>query len=215
MDFSTSNAGANQPVKVSISARLIPFFAYIIPAFSGALSSLYLVGILQVLGQNETAGLYAISGGLIESTYPVLIALYLAALLGFGVIVMLIVRMVMQTQKASPSSWFFLLGGLLCLAPAVLFLEAESLIIEVLINPQPSIGIATIASNISLLSILSIVSALAAFLIVIVLSVLPFSSRSKPKWSPLIAALLVEILIIGLAIFFQLRLLWLYKLLNL
>ena len=211
MDSAKSNAEITGRFKVSMSTRLTAFFGYIIPTFGGAISALYLIGMLRALRQSETAGFSAVMAGLTEVTIPVLIALYLGTFLGLAVIITIIVRMVVQTRKSSPSSWFLLLNGLLCLVPAILFLEAESMIIEVLLNPGKSSGIAGAASTINLYSMLSIAAAGAVFLIFMVLSLLPFSSRSKPKWSPLIAAVLIEILIIGLTIFFQLRLKWLYQ----
>jgi len=58
---------------------------------------------------------------------------------------------------------------------------------------------------------LSIASTLVTFIVLLVMSVIPFSTSSKPRWSPLIFAILIEILIIAAAVAFQLRFLWLYK----
>jgi hypothetical protein len=127
------------------------------------------------------------------------------------VIVVLVIRMIVQTKTASPPSWFFLLCGILCLVPAVFFAEAESLIIEVLIDLRNSNGIAGVASNINLFSILSIAAAPVVFILLLAISVIPFSSKVKPKWSPLITAIIVEILIIAITIAFQWRVLWLNK----
>lgn len=212
MESPIMNVGANQPkLKVSISARLTAAFAYLIPAIGGALSSLYLMNVLRALRNAENAGITVVLVSLAESTVPALASLYLAAFCGFIVIIVLIARMLMQTKTASPASWFFVLCGFLFLVPAGLFFEAESMIIEVLTTPVDSAGIAGVASNVNLFLILSIASTLFTFIFLLVMSVIPFSTSSKPRWSPLIIAILIEILIIAAAIAFQLRFLWLYK----
>src|SRR6187549_781951 len=123
MESPIMNVGVNQPkFKVSITARLIAAFAYMIPALGGALSSLYLMNVLQAMRQAETAGRTAVLLGLAESTVPVLGSLYLGVVSGFVVIIVLIARMIMQTRTASPSGWFFVVCGFLFLVPAGLFL---------------------------------------------------------------------------------------------
>ncbi len=198
-------------LKTSISTRLIAALAYIIPAIGGALSSYMLIIMLQLLRQNETAGIQAVMQSMSEAMIPALGSLYLGIIGGFVVIIVLIVRMFMQTETASPSSWFFIFCGFLFLVPAGLFFEAESMIIEVLIAPMVSTGIGEVASTISLFLILSIVSAFLVFIIMLAMSVIPFSARSKPKWSPLITATAIEFLLIATVVVFQLRFLWLYQ----
>ena len=149
MESPNMNVGTEQSkLKVSISARLMAAFAYLIPAIGGALSSLYLMDVMRALRNAESAGIGAVMAGLSESTVPALGALYLAAVGGFIVIIVLIVRMIMQTKTASPASWFFVLCGFLFLVPAGLFFEAESMIIEVLTAPVDSTGIAEVGSNV-------------------------------------------------------------------
>jgi len=212
METPYMNAGAIQPnLKVSISARLIAGLSYMIPVIGGALSSLYLMRVLQALKASENAGRMAVLNALAESTIPALGSLYLGVIGGLIVITVLIIRMFMQTKTASPWSWFFILCGFLLLVPAGLFFEAESMIIEVLTAPVSSTGIAGVASNVSLFLISSVALALFLFILMLVVSVVPFSARSKPRWGPLICAILVELLIIAAAVAFQLRFLWLYK----
>lgn len=212
MEVPLTNIEANpSKLKVAISPRLIAAVAYLLPSIGGVLSSLYLMNVLRAMGENIGAGIDTILVALAESIVPALVSLYLAAFGGFIVIIVLISRMLMQTKTASPPVWFFVLCGLFFLIPAGSFFEAESLIIEILIAPSASTGIAEVASNISLFLILSIGSAVVVFLILLVISVVPFSVRSKPKWSSLIAAIFIEFLIIAVVVAFQLRFLWLYK----
>lgn len=203
--------GDQSRFKTSISTRLIAAFVYMIPAVGGALSSLYLINFMQALRNNETAGLTTLFKGLTESTTPALGSLYFGAFCGLLVIVVLIVRMFIETTTASPSSWFFIFCGFLFLVPAGLFFEAESMIIEALTIPDSSTNIAQVGANVSSLLILSVASTVVVFMVMLIMSVIPFSTASKPKWSSLITAIFVEFLIIAAAIAFQLRFLWLYK----
>lgn len=206
------NGAGNLPkLKVSISARLIPALLYTIPAIGGALSAIYLMRLMQSLRYAETAGIEFLLRGTMSSTIPVLGSLYLGAVCGIIVIALLIARMLMQTKTAAPPGWFFVLCGMFCLVPALLFMEAQSLIIEIFTLPSSSLGIAAVASNISLFMMLSLVAALIVFILLTVAAVLPLSSRKPVKWSPLIMATVIEILLIAAAVAFQLRYLWLSK----
>src|SRR5215203_1897524 len=114
METPYMNPGAIQPnLKVSISARLIAAFSYMIPLIGGALSSLYLMNVLRALKASENAGRIAVLNALAESTIPALGSLYLGVIGGLIVFIVLIFRMFMQTKTASPSSWFFILCGFL------------------------------------------------------------------------------------------------------
>ena len=203
MDASIWNAEENQPrLKVSVTARLIAALSYTIPAIGGALSSILLMRVLRALRNNESAGINAIMTGMKEAAFPSTVALYLAAICGIAVIVVLVVRMTTETETASPPSWFFLIGGILWLLPVGLFWKAELLILEVL-SPGSSIGaggLASVGADVSRLLMLSVIAAPVVFIILIVASVLPLSSQSKSKWSSLIAATVIEIVLIATAI---------------
>lgn len=210
MNNSLMNDGTALTIsKVSVSARLIPALIYTIPAIGAALSAFLFINVLGALKSSESAGFTAIMRGLAESSYPMLGSLYLQIILGIAIIAILIIRMTMQTKTASPSSWFFIVSGILCLIPLVLLAEAQSMIIEVLISPRNSSGIALIASTISSLLMLTIAAAPIIFVILSAISLIPFSTKKRPKWSPLITAILVESLFIIAAIAFTMRLLWL------
>jgi hypothetical protein len=198
-------------VKVSISARLIAALVYLIPVLGGALSSLFLINVMRAMKNNEAFGRGAVFAALTKSMFPSLGGLYLGILGGVVVIIILIVRFFMQTKTTSPSLWFFILCSFLFLVPSGLFFEAQSMIIEVFISPVISTGIGGIASNINLLLILSVAAMLFIAIFLIVMSVVPFKTISKPKWSPLIGAIILEILMIAAAVAFQLRFLWLFN----
>lgn len=203
MDASTLKAGENHPrLKVSFTARLLTALSYSIPAIGGALSSFLLIRVFQALSANQTAGLSAIMAGVKEASLPAIISLYLGAGCGIIVIVVLVVRAFMQTKTASPSSWFFVIGGILCLLPAALFWKAKWMVIEVL-SPGSSIGaggMASVGAEVSQWSMLSVITAPIVIIILIILSVLPLSSRSRPKWFPLLSAIAIEVLLIAAAV---------------
>ncbi len=203
MNASMLNAEENQSrLKVSITARLIAVLTYTIPIIGGALSSILLIRVFRVLREAETAGIGAVMGGMKEAAVPVIISLYLAAICGIAVIIFLIARMFMQTKTASPPFWFFAVGWILCLVPAALFWKAQWLVIEVL-SPGSSVsagGIGGVGAEISQWLMLSVIAAPVVFILLVVISVIPFSSKSDPKWSSLIAAAMIEILLIATAV---------------
>lgn len=189
-------------LKVSIIARLIAALWFAVPVLGGALSSILLINVFQALRKAENAGIDAVMGGLKEASAPVTVALYLAAFGGLVVIIVLIIRMISQTKTASPPGWFFAIGGVLCLLPAGLFWKAKWLVIEVL-SPGSSVsqgGIGSVGAEISQWLVMSVIAAPVVLILLVAASVIPFSARSKPKWSPLIAAALIEILLLATAI---------------
>jgi len=203
MDASMLNAEENQPrLRISVIARLIATFTYIIPAIGGALSSILLMRVFRALAANESAGIDAVMGGMKEASLPAIISLYLAALCGIVVIIVLVVRMIVQTETASPPIWFFAIGGILCLLPAGLFWKAQLMVLEVL-SPGSSIGaggIGSVGAYLSQLLMLSVIAAPIVIILLVAASVLPLTSRSRAKWLPLMAATAIEILLIAVAV---------------
>jgi biopolymer transport protein ExbD len=175
---------------------------YTIPALGGALSSILLINVFQALRNAETAGVAAVMAGMKEASVPVFVSLYLAAFCGIVVLIVLIVRIIVETKTASPPSWFFVIGGLLCLLPAGLFWKARSLVIEVL-SPGSSVsagGIGGVGAEISQWLMLSVIAAPVVFILLVAASVIPLSSRKKLKWSSLIAATMIEVLLLATAV---------------
>lgn len=197
--------------KVSILARLMAAFTYMIPGIGSTLSSLYLMKSFKALSNNETAGMSIMLIGLTESTIPALALLYFGAFCGLIVILVLIVRMFMETKTASPPSWFFIVCGLFFLVPVGLFFEASSMVIEAVTIPNSSTNMGTVVGTVSLLLMLSIASMLVVSILMLVMSVIPFSTASKPRFGSLITVMFVEFLIIIAVIVFHSRYLWLYE----
>lgn len=202
MDAALNAQGTPPRMRVSVIARLIAALSYTIPLIGGALSSILLFTMFRALSQNEAAGIEVVMAGLKEARLPAIVSLYLAAVLGFVVIVVLVVRMIVETKTASPPFWFFGVGGILCLIPAGIFWKADLLVLEGL-SPGSQIaanGLGSVGSEINLLAGLSIASAMLVFVFLLVASVVPFSSRQSKKWGSLITAAAIEILLIATAV---------------
>jgi hypothetical protein len=196
--------------RVSILARLVPALSYAIPMLGAALSALYLLGVIRAMRYAETAGLAAVAGGMAEANLAVVLALCLAIFVGFIGIVVMAIRSFMTTTTASPAAAFFLITGFISLAPLLLLWEAQSLMIKA-ISPGEA-GIVHFVPSIRLcLSLTLIVSAILVLLLLITaLILLPKILRSKRDWAALIVLVLMEIVLIGTAVSFQMRTSWLY-----
>ena len=202
MNTSISADDPQSRLKVSVITRLIGALTYTVPAIGAALGSLLLINMFRALRANQSAGLAAVMQGMKEASLPVTVSLYLAALCGVGLIIVLVIRMFVQTKTASPPFWFFVLGGILSFLPAVLFWKAQLLILEVL-SPGSSVasnGLAGVVADINRLLLIGIVALPVVFIVLVVLSVLPFSSRPGPKWFSLIAAVGIEVLLVAAAV---------------
>lgn len=204
MNGSMLNSVEIQPrLKVSIFVRLLAALAYIIPAIGGALGAFLFVRMFEALAQNQSAGILAVMGGINEATLPVTISLYFAAVIGIVVIIVLMVRMMTETQTASPSNWFFVVGCILGLVPAALFWFAKYMTIEAL-SPGSSISntgnIGSVGATISQILLMSVISTPIVIIIILTLSILPLLSRSVTKWFPLVGAIITEILLISVAV---------------
>ena len=202
MDATISNPEENRTrLNVSITARLVAALSFIIPAIGGALSSLLLMNVFRALRNSESAGIGAVMAGMKEASLPVIVSLYLAAIFGFVVIVIMIVRIVIQTKTASPPFWFFILGGILSFLPAGLFWKAQLATLNALSPGSAAVGgIGGAAAEISELLLVSVIATPIVFLLLIVVSVVPFKSRAGSKWGSLVLATVIEVLFIGTAI---------------
>ncbi len=202
MQEATMNAVEDQRQKVSISTRLIALAAFTIPLIGGALSSFFLFGAFRALQGIQSAGVGAVMAAMKEASLPVIVSLYVAAFFGLVVAVVLVVRMMTQTTKASPPFWFFIVGGVLSFLPAALFWKCQMLILEVL-SPGSKIGsagIGGVGAEIAEWLLISLVAAPIIFVILLVASVVPLPSRPGPKVLSLIAASVVTLTFVAAAV---------------
>lgn len=199
------NAG---PQRVAVVPRLVPAFSYGLAVAGAGVSALLLRQVLLAMGAAETAGMGVVARSMAEATVPVLVALYLAIVGGAAGLLVLVIRLFVDTKKSSPSSWFFLLAGVLGLLPAALFWWAEGLFISALY--PGSGGIMTVAENLMLLLPGIMIGAVFILLLLLAISVWPVRKLAKPKWGPVAVLLTVEMALIVMAVAFQIRTSWLF-----
>ena len=199
------------PTRVSILARVAPAFSYALPALGTAVSALMLINIFRAMRNAEAAGVGAVSAGMREANLPIMVALYLGAALGFVGIVIGLVRMFTTVTTATPSAWYFLVVGIVGLAPVLLLWEAQSLVLGVVFGRTPG-GVVEVARQVTLLSILTIILGAVSALILLVTAFVPLPRilHTKRKWAPLVMLLLMETAVIAFTVLFHVRNAWLW-----
>lgn len=204
----TSESPPNQ--RVSIVARLVPAFCSFIVMVGAAISALLVTGVMRAMRYAEAAGISAVANGMAEANLATVVSLYLAIVVMTAAVVLMIVRAVTMTRTASPSGWFFVIVGVLTLVPLGLVWEANSLLMQALMGRG---NVSLVAPTIQLCLNLTIVTAGLFFLIVLVASVIPLPSflRVRHKWAPMVTLALMEVVLIGLAIGFQIHMSWLQQ----
>ncbi len=196
--------------RVSVLARLVPAFCSLIVVLGAAISALLIMGVINAMRNAEAAGIGAVAGGMAEANLATVVSLYLAICVITTAVVLMIVRAVTTTQTASPSGWFFLIVGVLTLVPLGLVWEANSLLMQTLMGRG---NVALVATTIQLCLNLTIVTAGLFGLIVLIGSVIPLPSfmRARRKWAPIVMLAVMEVVLIGLAIGFQIHMSWLQR----
>lgn len=200
------NAGA---LRVAVVPRLIPAFSFGLAVAGAGVSALLVRQAFYAMREAETAGIGVMTRSLAEANLPVLIALYLAIGCGAVGLVVLVVRMSVNTTTSSPPVWFFLLAGALGILPVSLFSWAQSLMIEAFFPGGG--GIISAANILSFLLPAIMIGTPFILLLLLAISVRPMRSLSKPKWGPLAVMLIVELALIVMAVGFQIRASWLFE----
>ena len=196
----TPDAYISGPVRVSILERLVPSFAFVVAAISGAVGGVMLLRFLTALRQAETAGYAAFFGGTAEIEFVVGGVLVVAAVLGAIGILVSIIRLFTTNTKASPPGLLFLMTGLLSLVPPFALHYVLHTMKGVLVSPTPTEGgISAVAGTVTTVSYFSIGAAALIALVLIVFPFIPFSSRPGRKASPIVCLMLVEIIIVVLS----------------
>jgi hypothetical protein len=187
---------------------MVPVFSYSIPMLGAALSALLFMNVIRAMRFVEAAGVGAVAGGMAEANLPVLVALYLAIFMGMIGILIMIIRCFVSTTTASPSAWFFAIGGVLASMPLMFLWEAQSLMVAGMKGGNVSL----VASSIQLCLTLTIVTSALFVLILLVASVTPLPSllRAKRNWAPLLLLATTGFALIGAAVAFQIQTSWLY-----
>lgn len=194
--------------KASILARIAPAFSSLMVMVGAAISALLIMGVLNAMRNAEAAGIGAVAIGLAEASLPTVVALYLAIfVMAIGVIVM-IIRAATNPTTASPSALFFAIILLLSFLPLGLAWKANSLLIGTLMARG---NVSIVAPTIQLFSNITVVTSLLFSLIVITAVLIPLPSflRTRRTWPPIVMLVMIEIVLIGLVIGFQMHMTWL------
>ena len=201
------------PTRVSIIARLVPAFSYALPALGAAVSAMLLLGVLRAMRNAEGAGIGAVAGGISEANVAILATLYLAIFVGAAGVVIGLVRLFTATVTASPSAWYYLIGGILGLLPMFALWYAQSLLLDAIFPHSTGAGVSEVAGQITLFSIVAIVLGGVSILILLASSFVPLPAilHGKRKWAPLISLLVMESAIIAMTVVYHLRTAWLYS----
>jgi hypothetical protein len=199
------NAGR---LRVAVVPRLVSAFSFGLAVAGAGVSALLVRQSLLAMTNAETAGIGLVSRSMAEANLAVLIALYLAIVGCAAGLVVVVIRMFVDTKTSSPHVWFFLLTGGLGLLPVVLFWWTESLFIGAL---YPGANIITAAQTVSLLLHSVMIGAPIILFLLLAISVWPVRSLAKPKWGPVVVLLMVEVALIVMAVAFQVRTSWLFE----
>ncbi|HEV8139795.1 MAG TPA: hypothetical protein VGP81_08490 [Pyrinomonadaceae bacterium] len=197
--------------RVSILARVTPALSYALPALGAAISALMLINVFQAMRNAEAAGIGAVSAGIREANFPIVVTLYLGVLLGFAGIVVGLVRMFTTTTTSTPSAWYFLITGMVGLVPILLLWEAQSLLLGVIFGRSPG-GVVEVARQVSLLAMMTMLLGVVSILILLVSAFVPLPRilHAKRQWAPVVMLLLMETAVIAMTALFHLRNAWLW-----
>lgn len=200
------------PARVSIIARLVPAFSYLLPSLGAGVSAMLLLGVLNAMRNAEGAGIGAITGGISEANIAILVTLYLAIFVGGAGVVIGLVRLFTTTTTATPSAWYYLVAGTLGLVPMFALWQAQNLLLDTIFAPTPGAGVSEVAGQITFFSIVATVLGVVSVLILLVSSFIPLPKilRAKRKWAPFILLLVMETVIIVMTVVYHLRTTWLY-----
>lgn len=200
-------------VRVSIFERIVPFASLALAALGGAAGGWAIISVITAIRQSETAGIGAVATGLAEMGMLPLVFLYGAAALGVVAICVAIGRLVIQTKTASPSGISYLVLGILSLVPAAFAWQAGSIIIS-LLDGTTEYGLGESGSAVASYCWATLISTPVVLFVLLAWSLIPFKAKPGRRFGPLICLILVEILLVTVAVAFQLRIQGLYTLGN-
>jgi hypothetical protein len=196
-------------IRVAVFPRLVVLLACLVPLAGAIVSSFSIRDVLLAMREAEAAGISAVTGGLSEANIPAVFSLFLAVVLGFAAIAVIVIRLFVSTTTASPPAWSILLSGVLALLPMLLAWKAESLLLQSFTEPVHGVSIA--APTILLLLKTALYSAPICMILLVLIAVYPFSTRRKGKWSALILIVMLVATFFGFGIALQSRTWWLYE----
>jgi hypothetical protein len=202
----------NRPPRVSILARAVPAVSYLLPALGAAVSALLLVNVMRGMRNAEAAGIAAVSGGISQANLAIIVALYLAAIIGIVGVIIGLVRMFTTTTTANPAAWYFLVTGALGLVPVLFLWQAQSLLLNVIFGRSVTGGVAEVANQFTLLTMGAMIFGVTVALILLVSAFVPLPRilRARRMWAPFVILLMMQTAIIAMTVLFHLRTAWLW-----
>jgi hypothetical protein len=202
------------PNRVSILARVAPALSYALPPLGAAVSAFLFIRVMQAMRNAEAAGIAAVAAGIYEANIAIVVTLYLAIFVGMVGVVVALVRMFTTITTASPAGWYFLITGILGLAPMLTLWHAQSLLLQVVFaRAAPAGGVASVANEISLLLMVTIGAGLIVIFVLLASAFvpLPLIFRAKRKWAPFVMVLVMQTAIIVMTVLYHARTAWLYS----
>jgi hypothetical protein len=200
---------ASAGARVSILARLVPLVSLCLPLIGEALCAVLLIDLLEAMRRAEMAGIATVTGGMAEANLAMTIALYVGVFVGFIGMVVMAIRAFTATSTASPSALFFASAGLLTLIPLIFLWVAQTYLLEGIYGKN----ISMLAPNILLFLKLTIGTSVALAPVLLIASSIPLPSifRARQKWAAVVLLVVIEVAMIGTAVVFQMRTLWLHR----
>ena len=200
-----------RPARVSVLARFAPALSFALPALGAAISALKLINVFRGMRTAETTGIAAVSAGMREANFSIVAALYLGVILGFVGIIIGLVRMFTTTTTATPSTWYFLIIGIVGLLPVLALWEAQSLLLDVIFG-HPTGGVVEVVRQFSLLLMAAMIAGGFGILIPLVSAFVPLPRilYAKRRWAPLVMLLVMETAIVAMTVLYHLRSAWLW-----
>ena len=145
-----------------------------------------------------------------QANLSIVVALYLAIFLNIIALIVMVIRNFTPTKTASPSAWFILVIGILGIVPLAFGWGADSLLMTGIIGRT---NIVLLVPNVQVCLILAMATAGLFGLIVLGVCFIPLRPfmRAKQKWAGIVMLVLMEVVLITLAIAFQLHMSWLQR----
>jgi hypothetical protein len=197
--------------RVSIFERIVPFASFALASLGGSFGGWLILDLLDTLSHVENVGIGTVAGGLAE--YTVLPLLFFYAAVGIGIlgICVAIGRIAIASKTSSPSGISYVVLGLMSLIPAAFVWQAGSIIISVLDGTgggsMSDFGSTlTTYSRIAMFSTPFILAGLLAW------SLIPFKARHGRRFGPVIALVFIQLILVAVAVAFQLRIAELWRL---
>ena len=194
----TDIAPPAERARVSIIERFIPALAFVLTALGGLLSASTLISLFDRLKNDETAGIETVMRGMVVVDQVGGIVLAVAAVFGTAGVVGCVVRMFSETKKASPPGVLYLIPALPSLISPAIMIHASRVVLDLLLDPVGK-DFGKTGGDIAELCVIAFIISVVSIIISLIFPLVPFSSQTGRKLSPLMFVLLPTLIIVCLA----------------